>query len=49
MFLTNFVLNYDITTRREIQIVDELSTASSAKTKNLGQISQVQPLHIEPY
>ena len=38
-----------IIARREIQIVDELSTASSAKTKNMGQISKLEWLHIKPY
>ena len=36
-FLTNFVLKVWSIARREIQIVDELLTASSAKTKNWGK------------
>ena len=42
----NFVLNYDITTRREIQIVD---MASSAKTTFLGKIFQIQTRFMQPY
>ena len=44
--MTDFVLNYDITTRREIQIVD---MASSAKTTFLGKIFQIQTRFMQPY